>query len=333
VSGGVQEPLGELFLNKFANEEVATSVIELDRILMTRLERPDMHRLVVDRWLRSRRVEERIERVDEDEVRGTTPGILPPAGVFGVGLHVVEPNQSPRPAIFVLDVLAPTFPQLLRGSPAFDHLFELGARDDTIRDAIVVGMPVPVEHAGPGDLVTTSTTGGTLGACVTTRDPQEAITTAGHAARPAGEAVFLDGTEIGRVMSTDFLGLHRPGETCADIAVIAGSGSAYGPSQMTMCGLARAYDSVVIRSRNNSQQAWIRAVSPSFAKDNVSGAWGNVYITDHAISTHGDSGAPVVEMDRPEVLIGHIVGGHETAYSLVQQADYQFSEAGVTFRP
>ena len=74
----------------------------------------------------------------------------------------------------------------------------------------------------------------------------------------------------------------------------------------------------------------VLGVSPSFALRQDWGSWGHVAITAAAISRAGDSGAPVHRADG--AVVGHVVAGYGTAYSLIQDAEYIARESGATLR-
>jgi hypothetical protein len=110
-----------------------------------------------------------------------------------------------------------------------------------------------------------------------------------------------------------------PGIATADVAVID-LNNYYG-YHMTVAyaprvDIAKELDEVSL----GSTASWIRGVSPSIAISRDQGSWANVAITASAISTLSDSGAPVLRGDG--AVVGHIVAGYGSAYSLVQDAEY-----------
>ena len=85
-----------------------------------------------------------------------------------------------------------------------------------------------------------------------------------------------------------------------------------------------------VRLARSKSTTMILGLSPAFALRKGLGSWGHVAITSSAISRAGDSGAPVHRADG--AVIGQIVAGYGSAYSLVQDAEYVVREARVSLR-
>jgi hypothetical protein len=265
-----------------------------------------------------------------------TDSATAPGGLYGYGLWS-QTQGEPVPAIFAQPGLAPR-----RGAPA--SVTPVGAMlqrmnatipDGTIAVALLPPQPqtIPLGGAavGPCMTITIGSRRATLGLKVHIDRANRSILTAGHAA-PSHGALVRD--EAGDLVGTVILRLDlddvQPGLSTADVAVVAIDDRR--PEMESDIGqhvdAARALDEV--RLGTSDSGSWVRGLSPSFSLSQNLGAWGHVAITAEAISQDGDSGAPVRRTDG--AVVGQIVAGYGSAYSLVQDAEYTIAQAGAVLR-
>jgi hypothetical protein len=265
------------------------------------------------------------------------PMSTPPAGIYGGG--VVRYDDDLRLALFVMievlraagfmdrDVI-----ELTESRELAQYLSELGL--DLHDPTLVVGLERPQEHVAPGDPVVCLGMRGTCGVAVSTEQGNPAFLTAGHVARPVGTTVDDATGRIGTVVWSDSLADHRPGEVCADAGVVELRADipVQGGPGIAVSGSASQLAHVVSHGQRGPRSAWLRVpLMPSFALTTNEGAWGDVFLTDQAISIGGDSGAPVL-LDETNTLVGLIVAG-AGSYSLVQDISYVLRESETTFVP
>jgi hypothetical protein len=259
-----------------------------------------------------------------------------PVGIYGYGFWS-QSKTDPVPAIFVQPGLAP-----VGGAPA--SITPAGIMFESVQmsipaGTIAVALPPPQLQAGqarsaavgPGMTVTIGSRRATLGIRVFGPASERAILTAGHAA-PSPRAIVRDeaGDQVGTILSRACLDDVPAGTPTADAAVVV-----IDPRREeaeTDIGLyvdaARPLDDVRLGGANSG--SWIRGVSPEFALTQRQGYWGHVAITAEAISKEGDSGAPVMRTDG--AVVGQIVAGYGSAYSVVQDIEYILRQIGVALR-
>lgn len=264
--------------------------------------------------------------------------LTPPGGIYGVGVSAIDSGgQYLAPAVFVVPDLvgASTMGRAFDTIPVWNtSLADLLEEYDVSvpKDLVIVTLPMPEEQIAAGGPVECNSVQGTRGVQVWTADDHVAITTAGHVGDPTGSTVTSDGAPIGVVGFTDRLSRHSSGELVADIAIVQtyeGVPLGGGP-QIVSVGVAKQLVGVVAYGRSGPQQGWIRSAMSSFALRPDAGMWGSVLLTDRAISSNGDSGAPVLLDDDSGTVIGHVVAGAPPAYSLIQDVTFALRQAGAT---
>lgn len=252
----------------------------------------------------------------------------PPWGIFGVGLW--EVNEEPRPTIFMVGSVELTKPALLE------------SLDDELRRRLVAGrlgyVPegfevVAFPPADPqlsihvGSKIECMGSAGTLGLPVWTAGGQRGATTAGHVGSSVGAKVTADAQVLGFVETTQFPAQKTRGAVCADMAVIAlhPAVTEIGPT-VTAVANAAQYDELTT-VEIDAKTGFVRGVSESWANTSTDGAWGDVLISDEAISQPGSSGMLCVNGDN--AAVGHVVGGAVPAYSAIQDVNYQLTSLGI----
>jgi len=259
----------------------------------------------------------------------------PPAGIFGAGLFGSGDADKYIPALFVMQELVGLKPsdsiEVIdpHGSEPAVILFQRLAIDPP-PGGVVVALPVPHEL---GTKVH-SDMAGTLGVPVWLSDGREGVLTAGHVARTIGAQPTSNGTPIGVVTHSHHRHLYRSPTTTADVAAIALNQTGLGFVQkppFSAVGQARKLDRAWAfnASGTSPNGELVRSFHQDFALDDK-GEWKDVAMVDAAISIDGDSGSAV--MDSEGNLIGHIVGGHPMAYSLVQNIDVLLSDSKARVR-
>jgi hypothetical protein len=173
---------------------------------------------------------------------------------------------------------------------------------------------------------------GTCGVEINTGSGKRSVLTAGHVAKTVGSSVTTAGEEVGTVALTDYLALHPPTDIVADVAVVElKPGVTVATTRpVTGPGTGKQFDDVVADVQQGIRGGWIRSVVPSFALYTGVGCWGEILITDRAISEAGDSGAPVYLDDDSGTVIGHIVGGVEDVYTLIQDINFILTRGQAT---
>jgi hypothetical protein len=229
----------------------------------------------------------RHERLDIEE------GILdlaeapetPTAGVFGIGIWNVFEDATP--VFFVV------------GYPDVPQLFHREANDSRNASALIgfrlgfvpvgfgaVELPPTQPHvaASPGDPIICQGQTGRLGIGIWTRSGSRGTTTAGHVASSVrADVVTASYEQIGAVEATDQPGAHQPGTDSADLAVIPID--AEDRDNYSIRGLARGVEREDIMSLvAPGLQGFIRGVSESWAFERDTGSWGDVLVTDHAVT-------------------------------------------------
>src|SRR5690606_37640031 len=89
----------------------------------------------------------------------------------------------------------------------------------------------------------------------------------------------------------------------------------------------RAGEKVRVHTADGLRASWVRGLSPEYWISPEEPPWGQVAITAATVSVHGDSGAPVYGADNQ--LIGMLVGGATSDYSVVQDVIYQLENIQV----
>jgi hypothetical protein len=296
-----------------------------------------------------------------DVVREVLASSSPPGGIFGVGAIAIGPDQL-YPAIFAIPALATRGssaehadyesiqePTLIENTLADSIIIAYAAREAQPENLYVVGLPTLVEmdgHVKVGGEIScqrsqvagmgmerVTTNHGRCGVEVVIRSTgARAVLTAGHVAHPKGACVMANGRTIGRVVYADYLAAHQSTETIADVAVVKfEEGIAVSNTRIVSGpGVGKKLDLVVADGRQGSKEARILGLMESCALKQGVGCWGQVLITDRAISTSGDSGTPVFLGDGSGTVIGHVVAGHPAAYTIIQDIDYILQSGGVT---
>jgi hypothetical protein len=257
----------------------------------------------------------------------------PPAGIFGVGATVVGQSRI-CPAVFVLPGLAGESmePVPIWATPVAPIVSRYTG---TIpKELLAVSIPIPTElfQITIGGELSCRAMRGTCGVEVLTSSGERAVLTAGHVATTVGSPVSVGSDIAGVVILADYLALHSPDEIVADVAIarleanvtVASSRPVTGP------GTAKQFDNVVSDGQYGTRRGWVRSVVTSFALHSNVGCWGEILITDRAISDPGDSGAAVYLDDDSGTVIGHVVAGAGTAYTLIQDINYILNRGGVT---
>lgn len=204
----------------------------------------------------------------------------------------------------------------------------------------VLGVPLPSEQADvtPGDQVRCGRSTGTFGVQVSAPGVSQGVFTAGHVVATNGMQVEdARRQRVGTVHSTMY-GLHKnvaARQLVADVAVVE-----LDPTTHCVCGSTpqtlqtsapTRWDRVTSYGAITSGvSAVLLAVGSDFAHpDSRAGDWKDTMITKGAISTRGDSGAPV--FDDNGDLIGHIVAGARS-YSVIQSVSCLLAETQATLR-
>jgi hypothetical protein len=271
--------------------------------------------------------------IPNETISAILAGDTPPAGIFGVGATIVGESQI-YPAVFVL-------PGLAGGSMEPVSIWDTPAAAIVSRytgtmpkDLFAVSIPIPTElvQITVGGELSCQGMRGTCGVEVLTSSGERAVLTAGHVATTLGSPVSVGGDTVGVVIFTDYLALHSPADIVADVAVarLDANVTVSRSRQVTGPGTAKQFDSVVSDGQYGMRQGWVRSVVTSFALRTDVGRWGEILITDRAISDPGDSGAPVYLDDDSGTVIGHVVAGAVPAYTLVQDINYILNSSRVT---
>jgi len=254
----------------------------------------------------------------------------PPAGIYGVGATAVDAGGEVCPAVFVIPGLAgdPLAPVAIRDAPVAQLLGWL----TELPGLVAVGLPKPTEHVGPGHGPNVIVGGelswreraGRCGLEVAAASQQKTVLTAGHFARACHTCVEAGGARVGEVAHTDYLARHQPADLVADVALVQLDSGVSVSSVRPVAGrgTGKQLDNIVSDGAHGTQKGWVRSLVRSFALRQDSGRWGEILITDRAISYPGDSGAPVYLDDDSRITIGHVVAGAVPAYSLVQDINY-----------
>jgi len=74
------------------------------------------------------------------------------------------------------------------------------------------------------------------------------------------------------------------------------------------------------------------AAASEFMVSKSAGLWADVYMTEAAFSTGGDSGGPVTLESHPDLVVGHLVGASGSFTSLIQDIDIQLKVTATTLR-
>jgi hypothetical protein len=276
-------------------------------------------------------------RLHPDYVDVLSSPMTPPGGIFGVGLWEAAGGLHPAagelaPAVFVV-----AFSDLEEEVRAYAPLDESDAAPLILERlgflpeqfiAVELPPPDPQTWGPPGSGIECMGNFGRLGIPVWTRSGDRGVTTAGHVATSVGATVRHGGEVIGYVATTDYPARHNPGVDCADLAVITLHPRVRDLDDgLAGVGTAVQYDPVeAVLAPDGASSGWVRGVSESWANTPSDGSWGDVLITNRAISAPGDSGAPCLHEDQ---VVGHVVAGADPAYTLVQDVSFQLTRSGV----
>jgi hypothetical protein len=276
----------------------------------------------------------------------------PPAGIYGVGATIPDPSPRerrptpenpfswPQPALFVMPQMLDRWPsdEEIITAPIYETRLADFAHKLTgleVDDLWVVSLPIPYEQSATavaGEDLVCHGIKGTCGVEVRTANGSAAVLTAGHVARPVGSSIFASGSKIGSVLFTDSLSQHSPPVLAADVAVVELGRGVVATNRRRVPGQVQAkqLDNVVADHQGGPPQSgWIRNAVTSFALRQNVGLWGEVFVTDRAISIGGNSGAPVYLNDGSDRLLGHVVAGAPPAYTLIQDIGYILNYANV----
>lgn len=253
-----------------------------------------------------------------------------PHGVLGVGAWFSD-ERGLVPAVFVSEgVVAEAETPL--SSSALPQL--LGTDDRHLLEwAVAIPLPPAELHSAAdpltpaGSEITVGSHLATAGITVTDLTSGTAgFLTAGHAARASGlVARDSTGSTIGRVTRTSAeppLWQTHPG---ADVALIQPFTPAQ-PAAPTPIRASIPPEDVVFRSARGPLPTSLIGAVPSLWFNAAHPPWSQVALTAQAVSRRGDSGGPVYTEDGH--VIGHIVGGHPAAYSVIQDIEFQLGAIG-----
>jgi hypothetical protein len=202
-------------------------------------------------------------------------------------------------------------------------------------DAVLIVLPQPVAQVACGDAASCGGVPGTYGAFVTTGKKTSGILTAGHVASQGSAAYTASGSYVG--VTIDSLSLANPGPPTIDIAVIEYGTGVYDTPGVRPSSLrpraARIRDTVVGHgARTPGAAARVVAINAQFAGPTPNSApWSDAIILSGTISTNGDSGGMVLDAGTGE-LVGHIVGGFQGAFSILQDATAQLQAVKAALR-
>lgn len=267
----------------------------------------------------------------DDEVESLASSLTPTGGIYGVGLWQLN-NQEFQPAVFTVGSPGLTRPEVvpIEDSPVSLLISGRIGYRPTRTLAVVFPPHMPQQAVSPGDDIACMGSSGTLGIPVWASDGSRAFTTAGHVGSSVAAQVLAGGSQVGLVSQTDSPANHAQGDECADLAIITLHPSVGDtPHGFTGVATGAQFENIESVTRQGPQVGWVRGVSDNWGDTPTTGTWGDVLITDHAISQPGDSGAPC---HRDGWIVGTIVAGAVPAYSLVQDIQYQLTKANIKAR-
>ena len=155
---------------------------------------------------------------------------------------------------------------------------------------------------------------------------------AGHAAHPVGARVNeLGGSGRGIVAFSEDPSTVRPGKLCADVAVIDFIEYPYDSDFIVQYkGTIQAFakDGLVVRRSAGDTPAEVFAFCSWIAVPSMNGLWASCYMTMSCVTEQGDSGAPVVRVSEPDLLVGHVVGASPPMATYIQDAEFQLAVTG-----
>lgn len=275
----------------------------------------------------------------------------PPIGIYGVGV-VVDDNRDVHTTVFTVPEffgkgsgLGHFYGFDIRETPVASLLRHYGVRGDTLNGVQGLTLPAPrlqKSSVKVGSSIRNEGMRGTCGVRVQLPDGKVGALTAGHAVPTVGTAVKSGISVVGLVDSTSHLRMYGPDEVVADVGVIRFNSDVDVINNRTVYQASgKLKDSVVVDTVSGSRMGWIRAVVSSFALQQSIACWTDVMLTDRAVSTEGDSGAPAYlgandnsmerwEEDRGDGVLGHVVAGHERVYSVIQDIDAILSASEVS---
>lgn len=247
--------------------------------------------------------------------------------VYGPGLWFDVARRRAVAALFAPRRLVGSIAQPLSLSP-------LGAVLDLdgmgrAADVLVVGLQSPLMRFGRSswkfgaDAVyfDSSQAVGRLGMSVWTKSGRPAFTTAGHNSLDYPTRVRdASGVPIGSVRRSISLQRSPAGAPSADAALVELSASQYSGGSGEQISVAKLGQEVQFSSIDGPRTSFVLGVMPAMLFRVDMPPWGEVFITSQMFSRPGDSGGAVRANDGSSV--GHVVGGYEPAYTVVQDADY-----------
>ncbi|WP_236794715.1 hypothetical protein [Amycolatopsis sp. GM8] len=270
------------------------------------------------------------------------PGI---GGIWGVGLTTGESRASLRPAVFVdrSSLEVPEYGLPLPESPyALRRIGELGLPERLTRpDFWVYGRdPVEPQHCHSSAVVDLPGQKATLGCRVTLANGRPGVTTAGHGVSIPSTIARVANQRIGRVADTICPRQVGPGRAVADIALVELDRRHVEGTGIPVAGYTTVTPlvDIVVQLSTGFQFSWPRSALTTLWENRRAGGWGNVVETDHPVTQHGDSGAPVYLGDPfppgpPYAhLTAHVVAG-DAVRTIIQDVDYQLRWFNAQLRP
>lgn len=259
--------------------------------------------------------------------------------IAGAGITLPDRHgERYRATVFLVDVAQERQDWAVDPTIAEDMYDYLGTTLGVERSAFdLAALPRPVTFGGPGEEVRTSGVGpGTLGARVRDSAGQSCLLTAGHVAPSLHAGAFDEHRRrVGTVQFTASPQAGQPNIAYPDVALIRtqpGYNDRAGVSHDMVAEKPRLRMDVSAVGAVTSGTSWVKGICESYVGEHEhEGGWGNVLITRDAVSSFGDSGAPVLVAGTPR-LVGHVVAGYPGSHTLIQEIDYQLDACGATLR-
>jgi hypothetical protein len=279
---------------------------------------------------------------------GAGPGPLSP--VLGAGLS--WDGRTARPLIAVMDLETPDFGQPFEALPGLARevltsyftgysvgSHAPGAILEDLRSTIVLGVS-PAQAFDLAGVAATTDQGlfgpnGVLGTAIYLPNNRPGILTAGHVASQTNANIAAVGFgPLGAVH-------HSVHPWAAAIGAIVADAASVGiPSQpsvnrglsVTATGAAvrRATLDVCTPSTPTPTAVVVTGFFLWYAPDSAQADWADCYIVPSCAGP-GDSGAPAF-LQGTSIVVGHVVGGVPSKYTLIQAIDTQLSAVGCSFR-
>lgn len=249
----------------------------------------------------------------------TISGLVPEifwTGIYGVGIGVRDHEYE--------------FPVVI----AHDDLVSSKRTEELLAEVFDIHAPSNLEYLGVQEpeldtqFCLCSGRGGTLGTVVLTQANTRACLTAGHVANPVGARVTdIDESFVGVVSFSQDPSIAPSGRLSADVAVVETLGQETIGAQFKGIGTGLPGEEVVMFGSSGINSGTLFAYAPWVAIPALVGFWADIYLTDHAISQRGDSGAAVITPDS-ERVIGHVVGASRPATTYIQDIEFQLAVSG-----